>query len=101
MRSCRADLTLAFCRLFALTEGEVPYTSESAILSNHINQKVLQRSRGGSALQRIAYQSCTYYNNGRSHADYSQFAGDHQGGVILLPYGARAEFADECNGGGV
>jgi hypothetical protein len=66
-------------------------------LSNHINQKVLQRRRGGSALQRLAYQSCTYYNNGRSHADYSKFAGDHRGGVILLPQGAREEFADECN----
>jgi MobA/MobL family len=77
--------------------GEVPYTSEAVIVSNHINQKVLQRSRGGSALQRLAYQSCTYYNNGRTHADYSRFAEDHQGGVILLPYGAREEFADECN----
>jgi hypothetical protein len=66
-------------------------------VSNHINSKVIQRSRGGSALQRLAYQTCTYYNGGKSHADYSRFAGDHQGGVILLPYGAREEFADECN----
>ena len=66
-------------------------------MSNHINSEVIQRSRGGSALQRLAYQTCTYYNNGKSHADYSRFAGDHRGGLVLLPDGADPEFADECN----
>jgi hypothetical protein len=66
-------------------------------VSNHINSKVIQRSRGGSALQRLVYQTCTYYNNGKSHADYSRFAGDHPGGLVLLPDGADPEFADECN----
>jgi hypothetical protein len=81
-------------RALPLDWGQVPYTSE-VIVSGHIHQTVLQSSRGGSALQRLAYQSCTYYNNGRSHADYSRFAGQHRGAVILLPDGASAEFADE------
>ena len=67
-------------------------------MSNHINSEVIQRTvAGGSALQRLAYQTCTYYNNGKSHADYSRFAGDHRGGLVCRPMGADPEFADECN----
>jgi hypothetical protein len=40
---------------------------------------------------------CTYAADEHSHADYSRFAGDHLGRVILLPKGANAEFADDCN----
>jgi hypothetical protein len=63
----------------------------------HIEEGVVQQSKGGSALHRLAYQMNTYFNDGISHGDYGRFAGDHRGGVILLPPGASAEFADECN----
>jgi hypothetical protein len=63
----------------------------------HIEQGVVQQSKGGSALHRLAYQMCTYFNDGVRHGDYGRFAGDHLGGVILLPPGASAQFADECN----
>jgi hypothetical protein len=63
----------------------------------HIEQGVVQLSKGGSALHRLAYQTCTYFNDGIRHGDYSRFAGDHLGGVILLPPGASPEFADECS----
>jgi len=46
---------------------------------------------------RLGYQMCTYAADEHSHADYSRFTGDHRGGVILLPKGANAEFADDCN----
>jgi hypothetical protein len=63
----------------------------------HIEQSVVQRSKGSSALHRLAYQMCTYFNDGVSHGDYGRFAGDHLGGVILLPPGSSAEFAEEYN----
>jgi hypothetical protein len=63
----------------------------------HIDLGVVQHSQGGSALARLAYQGNTYFNDGRRHEDYSRFAGDHLGGMVLLPPGAPAEFADECN----
>jgi hypothetical protein len=63
----------------------------------HIEQGVVQRTKRNTALRRLAYQMNTYFNDGISHGDYSRFAGDHLGGVILLPPGSSAEFADECN----
>lgn len=63
----------------------------------HINSDVLQRSHGQSAIMQLGYQMCTYAADDRSHADYSRFAGDHLGGVILLPPGANAEFAEDLN----
>jgi hypothetical protein len=63
----------------------------------HINSDVLQRSHGQSAIMQLGYQMCTYAADDRSHADYSRFAGDHRGGVILLPKGANAEFADDLS----
>jgi MobA/MobL family protein len=62
----------------------------------HIELGLVQHSKGNSALARLAYQGNTYFNDGKRHGDYSRFAGDHLGGVILLPPGAPAEFADEC-----
>jgi hypothetical protein len=63
----------------------------------HIEQGVIQRTKRNTALHRLAYQMNTYFNDGISHGDYGRFAGDHLGGVILLPPGSSAEFADECN----
>jgi hypothetical protein len=63
----------------------------------HIKSGIVQQSKGQSALARLAYQASTYFNDGRRHEDYSQFAADRRGTVILLPPGAPAEFADECN----
>ena len=63
----------------------------------HIYSDVLQRSHGQSAIMQLGYQMCTYAADDRSHADYSRFAGEHLGGVILLPPGANPEFADDLN----
>lgn len=63
----------------------------------HIHSDVLQRRHGQSAILQLGYQMCTYAADDRSHADYSLFAGHHLGGVVLLPKGANAEFADDLN----
>lgn len=60
-----------------------------------INGFVLQRSKRQSAIMQLGYQMCTYAADEWSHADYSRFASDHLGGVILLPEGANSRFADE------
>jgi len=63
----------------------------------HIHSDVLQRRHGQSAILQLGYQMCTYAADDRSHVDYSLFAGHHLGGVVLLPKGANAEFADDLN----
>jgi hypothetical protein len=65
--------------------------------SDHINFGVLQRSQKQSALGRLAYQTSTYFNDGKRCGDYARYAGEHRGGVILLPPGSSAEFADDLN----
>jgi hypothetical protein len=60
----------------------------------HIHNKVIQRSKGHSALERLAYQSCDFFDDGFRKADYSQFAEAHRGDVILLPEGAPSRFAE-------
>ena len=60
----------------------------------HIHNKVIQRSKGHSALERLAYQSCDFFDDGFRKADYSQFAEAHRGDVILLPGGAPSRFAE-------
>jgi hypothetical protein len=60
----------------------------------HIHNKVIQRSKGHSALERLAYQSCDFFDDGFRKADYSQAAEAHRGDVILLPEGAPPRFAE-------
>ncbi len=63
----------------------------------HIELGVVQRRKGHSALARFAYQVSTYVNYGGRRADYSRYSGEHQGGLILVPEGGAAEFADMGN----
>ncbi|OSI60273.1 hypothetical protein BSZ21_38545 [Bradyrhizobium canariense] len=63
----------------------------------HIRFGVVQRKKGYTALARFAYQTNTYVNDGGRRADYGKYRGDHDGGLILLPHGASAEFADMGN----
>lgn len=63
----------------------------------HIHLGIVQQSQGNTALTRLAYQTCTYVNDGGRRENYAPYKGEHRGGVVLLPPGANAEFADECN----
>jgi MobA/MobL family len=62
----------------------------------HIELGIVQQSKGHSALHRLAYQTCTYFNDGNRREDFTPFKRQHHGGLVLLPGGAPAEFADEC-----
>ncbi|WP_426418980.1 MobA/MobL family protein [Bradyrhizobium genosp. A] len=57
----------------------------------------MQKSKGYTSLARFAYQTNGYVNDGGRRADYGKYRGDHDGGLILLPHGASAEFADMGN----
>jgi hypothetical protein len=63
----------------------------------HIKLGVVQHSQGDSALARLAYQMNTAFNDGKRHANYSRYRGQHLGGLILLPPAAPAKFADPCD----
>ncbi|MDH2399827.1 MobA/MobL family protein [Bradyrhizobium sp. SSUT18] len=63
----------------------------------HIKLGIVQQSKGYTALGRLSYQTNGYFNDGKRHADYGKYRGDHDGGLILLPHGASAEFADMAN----
>jgi hypothetical protein len=61
----------------------------------HIALGVIQQSKGGSAIARLAYQTCGFFDDRGRHGNYVRFAGERVGGMILLPAGAPPEFADE------
>jgi hypothetical protein len=63
----------------------------------HIKFGVVQQSKGYTTLGRLSYQTNGYFNDGNRRADYGKYRGDHDGGLILLPHGASAEFADMGN----
>jgi MobA/MobL family len=63
----------------------------------HIKFGIVQQSRGHTTLGRLSYQTNDYFNDGNRRADYGKYRGDHDGGLILLPHGASAEFADMGN----
>src|SRR3954470_21991136 len=62
----------------------------------HIQLGVVQQTDGNSAPARLAYQMCTAFNDGHRREDFTPFKDQHLGGLVLLPEGAPAEFADEC-----
>jgi MobA/MobL family len=66
-------------------------------VGNHIQTTVIQKSRGHTALARLAYQSCDFFDDGFRKADYQPFSDTHLGHVILLPDGAPPEFAQAEN----
>jgi hypothetical protein len=59
----------------------------------HIHTGLIQRSQKRTALGRLAYQSCDYFDDGFRKADYRPYSDAHFGHVILLPDGAPPEFA--------
>ncbi len=61
----------------------------------HIQLGVVQLCNGNSALGRLAYQMCTSFNDRHRREDFTPFKDQHLGGLVLLPEGAPAEFADE------
>ncbi|QAU45890.1 MobA/MobL family protein [Bradyrhizobium guangzhouense] len=61
----------------------------------HIQLGVVQLRYGNSAPGRLAYQMCTAFNDGHRREDFTPFKDQHLGGLVLLPEGAPAEFADE------
>lgn len=63
----------------------------------HIELGVVQQSRGDSALARLSYQLNRCFDDGKRRADYGLYQGQHEGGLILLPYGAPTEFAEMEN----
>ena len=63
----------------------------------HIQTTIIQRSRGHTALGRLAYQACEYFDDGFRKADYLPFSDAHLGQVILLTHGAPPEFAQAEN----
>ena len=63
----------------------------------HMQLGVVQQSKGCTALGRLAYQANTAFNDGSRREDYTRFRHQHLGGLVMLPEGAPAEFADECS----
>ncbi|OKO79814.1 MobA/MobL family protein [Bradyrhizobium sp. AS23.2] len=59
-----------------------------------IYYSVVLSSKGYTALARFAYQTCAAAHDRFGRVDYRRYAGFRVGGVVLLPTGASAGFAE-------